>query len=155
MRGGDVRTIFLTMAVALMLTGCATPRAPVIPPPTIIGVEFMYWGNPTSSWSVSRSGEGRFTEGENTQSFTVTAAQFDAIREIFQPYEGRAFECRRAVTDGPYGDVVWSSREGQEDQRTRFDAGCITGDADDLFERLNRANVMIETLRGAQGEQHQ
>jgi hypothetical protein len=134
---------------AMAEMGRARDLAPAIPDPTIISVEWMYWGNPTSSWSVSRSGEGRYSEGDRTQTFAVSAAQFDEIRDIFRPYENRWFECDRVIADGPYGDIVWSSREGREDQRTRFDAGCVRGDAADLFERLGRAEAMVNALRGA------
>jgi hypothetical protein len=115
--------------------------------PAIIAVERMYWGNPTSSWSVSRTGEGRYNAADRTQTFTVSREQFEQIREIFRPYEGRYFQCERVIADGPYGDIVWFSREGQEDRRTRFDAGCVTGDAADLFDRLDRAETLIEQLR--------
>ena len=127
--------------------GSARYVAPTIPEPAIISVEYMYWGNPTSSWSVARSGEGRYTHDGQTETFAVSDAQFGEIREIFRPYESRWFRCNRVITDGPYGDVIWSSREGQEHQRTRFDAGCVTGDANDLFDRLDRAKQIIDRLR--------
>jgi hypothetical protein len=84
-----------------------------------------------------------------TQTFAVSAEAFEQMREIFRPYESRHFECNRVVADGPYGYVVWSSQEGREDQRTAFDAGCISGDAEDLFERLGRAEALVESLKTA------
>ena len=135
------------VGLALLLGACATSSAPPLPDPAIISVEYMYWGNLTSSWSVARSGEGRYTDDGQTETFAVSDAQFGEIREIFRPYESRSFECDRVIADGPYGDVIWLSREGQEDQRTRFDAGCVTGDADDLFDRLDRAKQIIDRLR--------
>lgn len=130
--------------------GRARYVAPTIPEPAIIAVERMYWGSPTSGWSVSAAGEGRYTErGALVQAFTVTPEAFAQVRDIFRPYESRHFECRRTITDGPYGHVIWSSREGQADQRTVFDAGCVTGDADDLFARLDRADALVRQLRGA------
>jgi hypothetical protein len=53
------------------------------------------------------------------------------------------------LTDGPYGFVIWSSREGQEDQRTQWDAGCVTGDASDLFGRNDAALEILVPLRDA------
>jgi hypothetical protein len=133
--------------------GRARYVAPVIPEPMMIAVERRYWGNPTSGWSVSRSGEGRYTErGEVVRRFAVSGEAFARVREIFRPYESRRFECQRVITDGPYGDVIWSSAEGKEDQRTRFDAGCVTGDAEDLFARLAEADALINALRGAPAE---
>jgi hypothetical protein len=133
--------------------GRARYVAPVIPEPMMIAVERRYWGNPTSGWSVSRSGEGRYTErGEVVRRFAVSEEAFARVREIFRPYESRRFECQRVITDGPYGDVIWSSAEGKEDQRTRFDAGCVTGDAEDLFARLAEADALINALRGAPAE---
>lgn len=159
-----MRHLFLGLA-ATCAACAASPAAPapdaiesvhdaarVFPEPAIIAVEYLYWGNPTSSWSVSRSGQGRYRSDGETQTFPVSAAQFEEIRDIFRPYESRRFECRRLITDGPYGHVIWSSREGQEDQRTTFDAGCVSGDADDLFERLDRADRLIASWRGAQAQ---
>lgn len=129
--------------------GRARYGAPVIPAPTTIALENMYWGNTTSRWTISRGGEGRFVEGERVVTFPVSVESFDSIREIFRPYESRHFECNRTIADGPYGYVIWSSREGQEDQRTLWDAGCVTGDAADLFARLDQASAILVALRDA------
>jgi hypothetical protein len=129
--------------------GRARYVAPQIPAPTIIMLQNMYWGNVTSSWTIPRGGEGRFVEGDRSVAFAVTPETFDRIRDVFRPYEGRHFECQRVITDGPYGFVIWSSRDGQEDQRTQWDAGCVTGDANDLFARLDAAQEILVPLREA------
>jgi hypothetical protein len=129
--------------------GHARYVAPAIPTPTIVTLENKYWGRTTSSWTLTRSGEGSFTQGETTTRFAFTPEQFDQIRDIFRPYEGRDFHCNRVITDGPYGFVVWSSQAGQEDQRTLWDAGCVTGDAGDLFGRIDRAMEILVPLRDA------
>ena len=134
---------------AMLEMGRARYVAPIIPEPGIIRVEWMSWGNPVQNWSVSRDGAGSFTYEGETQSFILTPQDFEAIRAALRPYESRYFECERTVYDLPYGAIVWSSREGQEDQRTRFDAGCTSGDADDLFKRLDEANEVVDRLRGA------
>jgi hypothetical protein len=133
--------------------GHARYAAPAIPAPTSITLENKYWGRTTSSWIVNRNGEGSFTQGETTTSFVVTPEQFDQIRQIFRPYEGRDFHCNRVIADGPYGFVVWSSQAGQEDQRTLWDAGCVTGDAGDLFGRLDQATEILVALREAAAAQ--
>lgn len=122
---------------------------PAIPDPTIITLENMYWGRTTSSWTVRRGGEGSYSDPQRTVRFDVSAETFDRIREIFRPYEERDFHCRRVITDGPYGFVIWSSGEGQEDQRTQWDAGCVTGDAADLFARTDAAVEILVPLRQA------
>lgn len=105
------------------------------------------WGRITRQWAVPRGGEAVFTDASGAQrSFTVSEADFDQLREIFQPYEGTRFECNRVITDGPYGDVTWS-QDGHEDQEVRWDAGCVTGDAADIFERWDRAVAMLNALR--------
>jgi hypothetical protein len=134
---------------AMLEMGRARYVAPTIPEPSTIRVEWMSWGHPVQNWSVSRTGAGSFTHEGETQTFTVTPQDFETIRAALRPYESRHFECERTVYDLPYGAIVWSSREGQEDQRTRFDAGCTTGDADDLFKRLDDANAVVDRLRGA------
>jgi hypothetical protein len=129
--------------------GHARYVAPAIPDPTVITLENKYWGRTTSSWTVPRGGEGRFVEGERTVAFRVSVETFDRIRDIFRPYEERDFHCHRLIADGPYGVVIWSSREGQEDQRTTWDAGCVTGDAGDLFGRIDQATEILVALREA------
>ena len=56
------------------------------------------------------------------------------------------FECRRVITDGAYGSVIWS-QPGHEDQSLNFDAGCVSGDAADVFQRLEQAEAMLAALR--------
>lgn len=123
--------------------------APAIPDPTIITLDNRYWGRPTSTWTIPRGGEGRYVDPQRDVTFEVSEATFDRIREIFLPYEERDFHCNRVATDGPYGFVIWSSREGQEDQRTQWDAGCLTGDASDLFGRIDSAMEILGPMRDA------
>jgi hypothetical protein len=99
---------------------------------------------------VPREGVGRYVEQQRVVTFHVSAETFDRVRELLRPYEGRSFQCSRVVTDGPYGFVIWSSREGRENQRTQWDAGCVTGDADDLFARIDAATAILTPLRDAQ-----
>jgi hypothetical protein len=129
--------------------GRARYVAPAIPDPTTISLQNLYWGNLRSAWTIPRGGEGRFVEGERVVTFPVSAETFDRVREIFRPYEGRYFECNRVITDGPYGFIIWSSREGEEDQRTQWDAGCVTGDAGDLFTRIDTAMEILVPMRDA------
>lgn len=121
--------------------------APAIPDPVIITLQNMYWGNPTATWRIPRGGEGSYVDPERRVTFAVSVETFDRIRETFRPYEGTYFECNRVVADGPYGFIIWSSHEGQVDQRTRWDAGCLTGDAGDLFARLDAAMEILVPLR--------
>lgn len=123
--------------------------APEIPEPTIITLQNMYWGRPTATWTLPRGGQGSFVSSQRTLTFEVSTETFDRIRELFAPYEERDFHCNRVITDGPYGFVIWSSREGQEDQRTQWDAGCVTGDASDLFTRIDTAMEILVPLREA------
>lgn len=123
--------------------------APAIPEPTIITLQNMYWGRQTATWTLPRAGMGSYVDPQRTIEFEMSAETFDRIRDILRPYEERDFHCNRVTTDGPYGFVIWSSREGQEDQRTLWDAGCVTGDASDLFARLDRATEILAPLRDA------
>lgn len=144
-----MRSWIVRFAALLVLSACATSTRAPIPEPNTIGVQYLYWGNPTGNWSVSRSGQGSATHDGVTTTFAVPPDSFAQMREIFRPYERRDFECNRVVADGPYGYVYWSSRPGTENHRTPFDAGCISGDAEDLFERLSQAEELVETLKTA------
>lgn len=122
---------------------------PGLPAPTSMTLIWKSWGNRLVEWTIPRGGEGRYInrDGEPV-TFPVSEAQFDEFRALFAPYEGAKFECRRAITDGAYGSVIWS-QPGHEDQALNFDAGCVTGDASDVFERLERAEAMLNGLRDA------
>lgn len=115
--------------------------------PDRITLTARYWGRVTRQWTVPRGGEASFTDEAGAETtFAVSEADFDRLRDIFRPYEGTRFECQRVITDGPYGDVTWS-QEGHEDQQVRWDAGCVTGDAADIFERWDRAVALLNGLR--------
>ncbi len=129
--------------------GHARYAAPAIPEPTSIKLQNMYWGRPTATWTIPRGGEGLYVDPQRTVTFQVSDETFIRIRETFRPYEGRDFHCNRVLTDGPYGFIVWSSQEGHEDQRTLWDAGCVTGDASDLFGRIDAALKILAPLRDA------
>jgi hypothetical protein len=139
--------------VIILLAACASPRgeqgASTISDPVVITFQNMYWGNETSRWLVPRDGEGRYADQQRTVTFHVSAETFDRVRELLRPYEGHAFVCQRAIADGPYGHIIWTSREGREDHRAQWDAGCVTGDADDMFTRLDAVMDLLGPLRDA------
>lgn len=132
--------------------GHARYVAPAIPEPTTITLQNMYWGRTTATWTIPRGGEARYSDPQRTVTFPMSAETFDRIRDLFRPYEERDFHCSRIIADGPYGFVIWSSQEGQEDQRTQWDAGCVSGDASDLFERIDGAMEILVPLRDAAAE---
>ena len=123
------------------------PPLPVLPSPDRITLTSLYWGRMTQEWSLPRGGEGRWSQADGkTSTFAVSEADFDRLRDLFRPYEGVRFECQRVITDGPYGHVTWS-QDGHEDQQLRWDAGCVTGDAADVFRRWDEAQALLKTLR--------
>ena len=118
-----------------------------LPAPDRLTLTSLYWGRVTQEWTVSRGGEGRWTQADGkTEAFAVSAADFDRLRDLFRPYEGVRFECERIITDGPYGRLTWS-QPGHEDQQLNWDAGCVTGDAADVFQRWDQAEALLKTLR--------
>jgi hypothetical protein len=122
---------------------------PGLPAPTTMTLVWRSWGNRLVEWTLPRGGEGRYInrDGQAT-TFPVSVEQFDRFRALFAPYEGMKFECRRVITDGAYGSVVWS-QAGHEDQSLNFDAGCVSGDAADVFQRLEQAETMLNGFRDA------
>jgi hypothetical protein len=120
---------------------------PGLPAPTTMTLVWRSWGNRLVEWTLPRGGEGRYIDRDGgTTTFPVSEEQFDRFREIFAPYEGVRFECRRVITDGAYGSVIWS-QPGHEDQSLNFDAGCVSGDAADVFQRLEQAEAMLAAIR--------
>jgi hypothetical protein len=125
-----------------------SPQAapPALPDPRTLTLTWLYWGRMTSEWTVPRGGEARWAnEAGESKTFMVTEADFDRLRDIFRPYEGRAFECERVLTDGAYGRLTWS-QPGREDQQLKWDTGCVTGDADDVFDRVDQAVTLLKGL---------
>ena len=123
------------------------PPLPVLPDPDRLTFTSLYWGRTVQEWSIPRGGEGRWSQADGrSEAFAVSEAEFDRLRELFRPYEGVPFECQRVIADGPYGTVTWS-QEGHEDQQLRWDAGCVTGDAADVFRRWDAAEALLKELR--------
>jgi hypothetical protein len=135
--------------IAAALMACLTAPPAAAQSPESMTLVWKSWGNRLVEWTLPRGGEGRYIDraGETTV-FPVTADQFDRFRALFAPYEGVAFHCERVITDGAYGSVVWS-RRGVADQSLSFDNGCTSGDADDLFRRLEQAEDLLTGLRDA------
>ena len=130
---------------AIEATGQET--APALPDPQTLTLTWLYWGRMTSEWTVPRGGEARWAnEAGESKTFAVTEGEFDRLRDIFRPYEGRPFDCERVLTDGAYGRLTWS-QPGHEDQQLKWDVGCVTGDADDVFERVDQAVNLLKELR--------
>jgi hypothetical protein len=123
------------------------PPLPILPAPDHLTLTSLYWGRVTQEWIIPRGGEARWSQADGkTETFPVSEADFDRLRDIFRPYEGVRFECQRVIADGPYGHVTWS-QQGHQDQQLRWDAGCVTGDAADVFQRWDQAEAMLKALR--------
>jgi hypothetical protein len=123
------------------------PPLPILSAPDRITLTSLYWGRTVQEWSIPRGSEGRWSQADGrSEVFPVSEAEFDRLRELFRPYEGVPFECQRVIADGPYGTVTWS-QEGHEDQQLRWDAGCVTGDAADVFRRWDQAEALLKKLR--------
>jgi hypothetical protein len=120
---------------------------PGLPAPTTMTLVWRSWGARLVEWTLPRGGEGRYIDRDGaTTAFPVSVEQFDRFRALFAPYEGVKFECRRVITDGAYGSVIWS-QPGHEDQSLNFDAGCVSGDAGDVFMRLEQAETMLNEFK--------
>lgn len=124
--------------------GKARYVAPVIPPPGMLRIEHRYWGNLLAAWQVGADGRAMRQADGVEEAFVVSPEQFSELRMLFEDYESRHFECNRIIADLPYGDVIWLAEDGSELQRTRFDEGCVSGDASDLFDRLQRAEAFLD-----------
>ncbi len=149
-----MRPILLALVLAVAVPAApAAAQAPAaaaqaaVDQPDRLTFTDLYWGRTVQEWSIPRGGEGRWSQADGkSEVFPVSGAEFDRLREIFRPYEGVRFQCERVIADGPYGTVTWS-QDGHEDQQLRWDAGCVTGDAADVFRRLDEAEALLRSLR--------
>jgi hypothetical protein len=127
--------------------------APSIPAPAGLRIEYRYWGNLRAAWRAGADGSaGRTVDGAE-EDFAISSEQFSELRALFRDYESRHFECERIIADLPYGDVIWLAEDGSELQRTRFDEGCVGGDAADLFDRLHQAETLLEIWHQASADE--
>lgn len=152
--------LMLRLGLTLALGACATgmeDRAQAghepVPSATLstqgpnrISFGWSSWGRPTSQWVISSDGQVTHTDrAGQTVRAAADPATFVRLRELFKPYENRAFSCRVTVTDGPYGSLVWSE-DDRADRSISYNAGCLSGDADDLFERLGQAETTLQAV---------
>ena len=120
---------------------------PGLPDPDRMTLTWLSWGRMQERWEMPRGGEAVWSHHDGrTRSFTLSAADFDRVRDLFRPYEGKRFECERVIADLPYGRLVWS-QPGHEDQALGWDSGCVTGDAADVFRRVDEAEAILTALR--------
>lgn len=127
--------------------------APAMPAPAGLRIEHRYWGNLLTAWQAGADGRAMRTAEGTEEAFAISQEQFSELRTYFQDYESRHFECERIIADLPYGDVIWLSEDGSELKRVRFDQGCVSGDASDLFDRLQQAEALLGHGIRRQGKQ--
>ena len=132
-----------------VLTGCATTSPQPQPWLAVseLKLAWMTWGEVQEEWIVPAGGEARWSKpGVEEKAFPVTQAEFESVRDQFRGFEGIPFNCERVMTDAPTGRLVWSE-QGQPVQTLDFDLGCVTGDADELFDKVDAAAVFLAELR--------
>ncbi len=118
-----------------------------LPAPAQIRLVWMTWGNVREEWIIPAGGTAHWREpGNGEKDFEVSQADFDRVRASFSAFEGVAFRCDRVVYDMPYGRVVWS-QPGHPDQTLEFDLGCVTGDADEVLESVEKATADMVSMR--------
>ncbi len=120
---------------------------PPLPAPAQIKLVWMTWGNVREEWIIPAGGTAHWREpGSGERDFAVSQADFNRVRAWFSAFEGVAFRCDRVVYDMPYGRVVWS-QPGHPDQTLEFDLGCVTGDADEVLESVEKATADMVSMR--------
>lgn len=121
---------------------------PALPDPQSITFGWNSWGRPISRWTLNQDGTGIGTNPNGQpEAIAGTPQDFERLRELFRPYEGTIFRCQVTITDGAYGAIVWS-QPGYEDQSVGYNAGCMSGDADDIMQRLRDAETWMHRLQG-------
>jgi hypothetical protein len=144
------RSMLLALALAGGVAASPLSDAPV----ERIAGEVSSWGRLVTGWSIDRKGEARSTEhvGKDfsrywlvTRRAQVGEAGFRTIAGLVQPLRAKVGvdpRCRPGATDGPYGEVTWTS--GRTTARFGFNASCISQQSDVGFERSGRARARVE-----------
>lgn len=141
--------VLIALLAGLLLTVApvSSRAAEPAPEPDAMTLTWLYWGNVMEEWTFSRDGQGRWRDRDGqAKTFVIKAEDYDRIRAIFQPYEGRDFHCDRTVYDLPYGRLKWS-REGQPDETLNWDRGCVARDAIEVMNRVDEAETILTRLR--------
>ncbi len=143
-----MRVLIALLAGLLLTVAPARGRAAEpTPEPDAMTLTWLSWGYVMEEWTFSRTGQGQWRDRDNrVKTFAVKREDYDRIRAIFQPYEGRTFACDRTVYDLPYGRLKWA-REGLPDETLAWDRGCVTGDATDVLNRVDQAEAILTRLR--------
>lgn len=157
-----MRTGMTIAAAALLLTGCASAEAeleaPRAPGDTIRFTAGRCFGAcPVYSLRVTPDGSGllepeRFTAVPGATRFTVTPAQYRALRSTLAPYRpatgtqkriAHQENCTRFATDMPGYTIEWARGEGRP-ARLEFQSGCM----DARYGKLRTAIGGIPKLLG-------
>lgn len=157
----------LTCGVAALLAACApmpattaTSADMVATPLEAVGLTINSWGVPLHDWRIAADGSGSYTYAEHkegrsdfeaplvTKHLAGTPADFARIAALLADAEryarGETLQCRREITDMPYGDISW--QRGGETATLRYDLGCRGADAEPVYTALGAAQDAVAAL---------
>jgi hypothetical protein len=150
----------LALAVAVLLSSCATSGQSPYPPAVRITFEVNSWGYVQERWSIGAAGDATLDRppagsqlgtAAESQTFSLTGADFERINSTLAANErfiAGGIECRNRITDAPYGKLVWRRADGAEQQIT-FDTGCERSpEWSAFFERVTAADGIFHQLTG-------
>ena len=139
----------VAVLLASALTGCVTTSPEPQPWPEVLEIRlsWMVWGEVQEEFTVPAGGQARWVrQGSGEADFPVTQAEFERVRDQVRDFEGIPFSCDRVMTDMPTGRLEWS-RQGEPIQTLDFDPGCVSGDADGLFDKVHAAAGLLAEVR--------
>lgn len=150
---------FAALAAVLLTADCATLPAGPAPMPRAVDADVNSWGKPLAAWHVDASGGGWYRRAEQverggfhdyrlvTRKLAIGEEGFRALVAILEPAEPfsvRPLDCRREITDQPYGTVAWTYPAGA--QALRYDLGCRGAHSDVVYGAIGSAMKHIESL---------
>jgi len=156
-----------SIPIMLCLSACATdstgssaaPSGDLAGPVTY---KVSSWGRLLTQWQVNPDGSGEIWKGKGLGKGhgAVRKYRLRMSDEAMQAFVAKAeplrratengIDCKRQITDMPYGSITWDYPEKQ--QSYAFDAGCRSAQADAAMEQLRAVSDVIEKMATIEAE---
>lgn len=164
MQGAMRKILVIPFAAAAALAGCAngqsgasqtSANASLVALAGPVTYDMSSWGQLLLRWQVNPGGDGEIWKGEGLgkgrsavrkyrmQLPPAALAEFKSKSDALKAATARGIECRREISDMPYGSITWDFRDDRASYR--FDGGCKSAAADAALGQLRALSELVES----------